>query len=387
MTKRETFLSFSPPLIGEEEIAEVNDTLRSGWLSTGPKTQRFEQDFREYLGAPAALGVASGSAALHLILHALGVGPGDEVVTTPLTFVATANAIEHVGARTVLADVEPDTLNLASAAVASVVTPATKVLLPVHYCGNPVDLDPLHDLAQAQGLTVMEDAAHAISARYKGQLIGSGHNPVAFSFYATKNMTCGEGGMVVGEKELVDRARVSSLHGLNRDAWKRYGKGGNWFCEVFEPGFKYNMSDIQASIGIHQLKKLPGFQERRRQVWVAYDEAFGAEAALQLPVVRPEVESSLHLYVLRLQPGALTIGRDQFVQAMGELNIGCSVHYVPLHLFPYYARKYGYQPQDFPVAFSNYERMFSLPLAAGLSDEDVSYVIEAVLDLVKKYKR
>ena len=384
--KRSAFLPFSPPTIGEEEIQEVVDTLRSTWISTGPKTKRFESEFASFLGAPGALALNSCTAALHTALKTLGVGPGDEVITTPMTFTASVNVIEHVGARPVLVDVEPDTLNIDPRRVAAAITPRTRVLLPVHYAGHPADLDALRGLAGAHNCAIVEDAAHALPASYKGRLIGSEGNPVAFSFYATKNLTTGEGGMLAADPEFLAQARVISLHGMSRDAWKRYDAGGSWFYEVLLPGFKYNMTDIQAALGLWQLRKLEGFQRRRREVVSQYDRAFAAEPALELPVTRPDVEHAWHLYVLRLRPDALTIGRDRFIQELSERNIGTSVHFIPIHLHPYYRDKYGFAPDSFPVAYDNYRRMLSLPLNPGLSDRDVGDVIDAVLDVVRSYR-
>ncbi len=384
---RESFLPFSPPLIGEEEIAEVVGTLRSDWITTGPKTRRFEEEFAAYLGAPKALALNSCTAGLHTALVTLGLGPGDEVITTPMTFAASVNVIEHVGARPVLVDVEPDTLNLDPALIEAAITPRTKAILPVHYAGHPVDLDPLYELAREHNLHVIEDAAHALPAKYKGRFIGSGTNPVAFSFYATKNLTTGEGGMLTGDSEFLERARVVSLHGMSRDAWKRYDKGGSWYYEVILPGFKYNMTDIQASIGLWQLRKLERFQARRREVVRAYNEAFSSVDALETPVERPEVEHAWHLYVLRLRLEALRMDRDQFIEELKARNIGTSVHFIPIHIHPYYRDKYEYKPTDFPVAYGNYERMLSLPLNPRLSDQDVADVVEAVLDVVNVYRR
>ena len=384
---RQEFLPFAPPLIGEEEINEVVATLRSGWITTGPKTKRFETNLAAYLGASGALALNSCTAALHTALVTLGVGPGDEVITTPLTFAASVNVIEHVGARPVLVDVEADTLNIDTAMVERAITPRTKAIIPVHFAGHPVDLDPLYDAAQRRGLAVLEDAAHALAARYKGRLIGSGENPVAFSFYATKNLTTGEGGMLTGNPEFLERARLISLHGMSRDAWKRYDKGGKWYYEVLYPGFKYNMTDIQAALGLWQLKKLPGFEERRRAVVALYDQAFAQEDALETPVERPEVEHAWHLYVLRLRLEALRIDRDQFIEELTNRNIGTSVHFIPIHLHPYYRDKYAFTPQSYPIAYSNYRRMISLPLNVRLSDADVADVIEAVRDVVSEFRR
>lgn len=384
---RDSFLKFSPPCIGKKEISEVIDTLQSDWITTGPKTKNFEQDFAAFLGSPGALALNSCTAGLHTALITYGIGAGDEVITTPMTFSASVNVIEHVGARPVLVDVEPDTLNIDPNRVEAAITSHTKAILPVHYAGHPVDLDPIFTMAKSKGLSVIEDAAHALPAKYKGLYIGSGANPVAFSFYATKNLTTAEGGMLTGDPEFLDRARVVSLHGMSRDAWKRYDKGGSWYYEVVMPGFKYNMTDIQASLGLWQLKKLDSFQARRREVVCTYNDAFRTEDALKLPVERPEVEHAWHLYVLRLRENALRIGRDQFIQELNQLNIGTSVHFIPIHVHPYYRDKYGYKPGDFPVAYENYLSMLSLPLNPRLDNKDVADVIEAVLDVVKRFKR
>jgi len=387
LARRTEFLPFSPPLIGEEEIAEVVDTLRSSWITTGPKTRRFETEFAAHVQAPGALALSSCTAALHTALVTLGIGPGDEVVTTPMTFAASANVIEHVGARPVLADVEPDTLNLDPARVAAAITPRTRAILPVHYAGHPVDLDTLGLLAERHRLALIEDAAHALPAAYKGRRIGAGTNPVAFSFYATKNLTTAEGGMLTGDPDFLARARIVGLHGMSREAWKRYDKGGSWYYEVVLPGFKYNMTDIQAALGVWQLRKLERHQARRRAVVALYDAAFAGEPALELPVTRPEVEHAWHLYVLRLRPEALRIDRDRFITALAERNIGTSVHFIPIHLHPYYRDRYGYAPDAFPVAHANYRRMLSLPLNPRLSDQDVADVIEAVRDIVRRHCR
>ena len=402
---RNTFLPFSPPLIGEEEIAEVLDTLRSDWLTTGPKVKRFEQEFAEFVGAPAALAVSSATDAMQVALAALGIGPGDEVITTTMTFCSTVHVIEHVGARPVLVDVLPDTLTLDPARVAEALTPHTRALLPVHLYGHPCEMDALLALAQQHHLAIVEDAAHALPARYKGRLIGAAltasdlatcnsqlttHNSqlaTCFSFYATKNLTTAEGGMVTGEADLIDRARIWSLHGMSRDAWKRYGTVGSWYYEVVLPGFKCNMTDIQAALGLQQLHKLPQFQERRREIVRQYQAAFAAMPELQTPTERPEVESAWHIYALRLNLEQLRIDRAQFIQELAARNIGVSVHFIPNHLQPYYRDKYGYRAEDFPVAYREYQRLISLPLNLRLSDADVEDVIEAVKDIVATYRR
>jgi dTDP-4-amino-4,6-dideoxygalactose transaminase len=380
------FVKFAPPLIGDEEIREVVDTLRSDWLTTGPKVRRFEREFADYVEAPAALALNSCTAGLHVALVALGIGRGDEVITTPLTFAASVNVIEHVGARPVLVDVEPETLNIDAERIEAAITSRTRCILPVHFAGHPAELAAIHEISARHGLAVVEDAAHAVAACYRGRPIGCGDNPTAFSFYATKNLTTGEGGMLTGSAEFVARARTLSLHGLSAEAWRRYEKGGTWRYEVLVPGFKYNMSDIQASLGIWQLKKLAGFQARREQIAQRYLESFGDCDALQVPSQRPHVRHAWHLFVMRLRPGILSIDRDEFLARLSH-DIGTSVHFIPIHMHPYYRDTYGYRPEDFPVACENYARMFSLPLHAGLRDDEIDQVINRVLEVVATHRR
>src|SRR3954471_3985123 len=385
--RRSAFLLFSTPAIGEEEMLEVADTLRSGWITTGPKTQQFESAFKEKVGAASAVGLNSCTAGLHLGLMALGVKPGDEVITTPMTFCAAANVIEHLGATPRFVDIEPDTLNIDPARIDEAGTRRTRAILAVHYAGHPAELDAIQEIAAHRQLGLIEDAAHAVPASYKGRPIGSGTNPVAFSFDATKNLTTGEGGMLTGSPELSSRVRTLGLHGMSRDAWKRYGPGGSWFYSVDEPGFKYNMPDVQAAMGLAQLRKLDHFQLRRRQIVESYTRAFSGVEPLELPAERSEVEHAWHLYVLRLRPGTLSIDRNRFIEELTARNIGTSVHFIPLHLQPYYRQKYQYLPTAFPVAYDNYQRMLSLPLHPLLSDSDVADVIAAVLDIVERFAR
>ncbi len=286
-----------------------------------------------------------------------------------------------------LVDVEPDTLNLDPAAVESALSRHTRAVLPVHFAGHPVDLAAIQALAVARRLTVLEDAAHALPATYAGRHVGSGSNPACFSFYATKNLTTGEGGMLTGDPELVARARVLSLHGMSQDAWRRYDAGGHWAYEVLRPGFKYNMTDVQAALGNVQLRKLASFQQRRREIVAAYTAAFHDCDALIPPVERAGVEHAWHLYVLRLRPEALRIDRDRVIEELAARNIGTSVHFIPIHLHPYYREKYGYSPTAFPVAYENYRCMLSLPLYPRLTDADVGDVIDAVLDTVRRHRR
>lgn len=396
---RTNFLPFSPPLIGEEEIAEVVASLRSDWITTGPKVKRFEREFADFLGTPASLALNSCTAALHVALLSLGIGPGDGVITTPMTFCSTIHVIEHVGARPFLVDVEPDTLNIDPVQVREVINQRMrnrrqlgriKAILPVHLYGHPCDLDPLMEIAREYKLAIIEDAAHALPAKYKGRTIGSpGPYPevpqlTCFSFYATKNLTTAEGGMLTGTPELVDEARIWSLHGMTRDAWKRYSSEGSWFYEVVVPGFKYNMTDIQAAMGLHQLQKLPAFLSRRQEIVCRYNDAFSPVPGLRIPASRPEVEHAWHLYVLRLDEDLLGITRNQFIEELKVRNIATSVHFIPVHLHPYYRDKYDYEPGDYPVARDEYERMVSLPLCPRMDDQDVNDVIEAVYDVIEK---
>ena len=381
------YVPFSPPHIGEEEIAEAIDTLRSGWITTGPKTARFEQEFAATVGAPAALGLSSCTAGLHLALVTLGIGRGDRVATTPMTFAASVNVIEHVGATPLLVDVEPDTLNLSPAELERALAPDVKAILAVHYAGHPVDLDAIGALAERRGIPIVEDAAHALPAFHRGRPIGSHGHLTAFSFYATKNLTTCEGGMLTGDPEPVARAKTLSLHGLSRDAAQRYERGGSWRYEILAPGFKYNMTDLAAGIGLAQLRKLPAFQERRRWIVDRYDRAFGALDTLRIPVERPGCTSALHLYPIRLQLERLSIDRDEVIRRLDAAGVGTSVHFIPIHLHPYYRDKYGFAPDDFPVAHDAYRRLVSLPLNSGMQDEDVAHVIESVRGVLASARR
>jgi len=378
---RSEFLHFAPPLIGDEEIEEVVKTLRSGWITTGERAHRFEAEFTDLVGAPAALALSSGTAAMHVALAALGVGEGDAVVTTTMTFASTVHVIEHVRARPVLVDVQQDTLNIDPDQVEAAVKreKSVKAIMPVHLYGHPAEMDAINDIAHRHGLAVVEDAAHALPARYRGRSIGSGSNLVAFSFYATKNLTTGEGGMLTGPPELVDSARTWSLHGMSRDAFRRYTSDGSWRYDVVLPGFKYNMPDITAAIGLHQLRRLDSMQARRRAIVAQYDEAFAGLEELETPVARPEVESAWHIYLLRLRRG----NRDELIEELKRRNIGTSVHFIPIHAHSYYRDRYGLRPEQFPVAQREFERMLSLPLSPAHSDADVADVIEAVTDIVE----
>jgi dTDP-4-amino-4,6-dideoxygalactose transaminase len=385
---RDTFLPFALPMLGEAEIEGVLECLRSGWLTTGPKTKQFEQEFAAYVGAKHALAVNSCTAALHLGLEALGVGAGDEVITTPMTFTATAAVIEHLNARPVFVDVEPQTLNLDVRKLEERITPRTKAILPVHFAGQACDMTPLLELARKRGLPVIEDAAHAIPTRYQGRLIGTFGDLTCFSFYATKNITTGEGGMITTDRDdLADRVRLMHLHGMSRDAWKRYTESGSWAYEILAPGFKYNLGDVASAIGIPQLRSCETFHARRREIARRYSEAFKGLPGVSVPVVADDASHAWHLYVIQVDGAVLSIGRDEFIREMMARKVGVSVHFIPLHIQPYYRDKYGLKPTDYPNAYAAYQRILSLPIYARMSDADVDDVIAAVRDIAESSQR
>ncbi|EEX48043.1 MULTISPECIES: DegT/DnrJ/EryC1/StrS family aminotransferase [Jonquetella] len=386
MTQR-AFLPFALPDIGQSEIDEVLDSLKSGWLTTGPKTQRFEKDFAQYLGGGVhAMAVNSATAGLHLALEACGVGPGDEVITTSYTFTSSAEVARYLGAEPVLVDVLPDSLEIDLAAIERAISPKTKVIIPVHLAGLACDMKPLLELAHRHGIKVVEDAAHCFPVKYRGDFIGTlDSDCTVFSFYATKTMTTGEGGMIVTkDAEIAKRCRCMRLHGIDRDAFDRYtSERPAWYYEIVAPGFKYNMTDIAASIGIHQLERAKGFMSRRSAIAQKYLQAF-ADLPVQLPMgPTPEREHSWHLFMLRLSDDA-PICRDNFIQEMSNAKIGCSVHYIPLHAQPYWKQRYNLQPQDFPVAEDAWKREVSLPIFTAMKDSDVDYVIEQVRRLLSR---
>lgn len=383
---------FHRPSIGTEEIEEVVRTLESGWLTSGPRTEQFEREFRRYLGVPHALAVNSCTAGLHLALAALNIGRGAEVITTPMTFCATVNTILHVGAAPVLADVGPDG-NLDPESVEQRLTPRTRALLPVHLAGLPCDMDRLWRLARRRRLYVIEDCAHAAGSHYRGWPIGAGYPPTgdrsdaaAFSFYATKNLTTGEGGMVTTHSdEVAERMRVLCLHGISKDAWNRYSARGHWYYQVLAAGFKYNLSDIQSAIGIHQLRRLEDFIRIRTRYARLYNQLLGEVEELELPPEKADCRHSWHLYMLRLRLDRLSISRDEFILELQASGIGASVHFIPIPLHPFFAG-FARRPENHcPNALALYPRLISLPLYPGMSEAQVEYVAEAVKQVVSRH--
>lgn len=382
---KDRFLVFGAPAIEDAEIEAVVATMKSGWLGTGPQTARFEQAIARYKGSPNAVALNSCTAALHLSLLASGVQPGDEVITTPMTFCATVNAIIHAGATPVLADIDPVSLNIDPAAVEAAITPRTRAILPVHFAGRPCRMDQLGALADRHGLKMIEDCAHAIETTFRGQPVGTFGDFGCLSFYVTKNIVTGEGGMVLARSDAdAARIKVLGLHGMSKDAWKRFGDEGYKHYQVVEAGFKYNMTDMQAAIGLHQLERIERYLERRARIWAQYDEAF-ADLPLGLPAP-PEVDTrhAMHLYTVMVdaeRTGGL--GRDAFLDAMTRHNIGVGVHYLSIPEHPFYRERYGWRPEDFPHAARVGRQIVSLPISARLTDGDVADVITAVRRVLK----
>jgi len=381
---RQTFLPFALPHITQAEIDEVVDTLRSGWLTTGPKTKRFESAFATRVGAPYALAVNSATAAMHLALDAIGLQAGDEVIVPDYTFTATAEVVVYFRARPVLVDVDPVTCNLDPAQLEAHITERTRAIIVVHIAGLPAELDAIHAIARAHGLPVIEDAAHAFPASYRGRMIGTTSDLTAFSFYATKTLATGEGGMLTtANPAYAERASMMSLHGISRDAWKRYMAKGSWYYEVLQAGYKYNMTDIAAALGLQQLARSEWLWERRRAIARRYTAAFSLWPEVETPPDPAHVEHAWHLYLLRLRLERLAISRDEFIQALTEANIGTSVHFIPLHLHPFYRDTYHLATDDFPAALDAYRRVLSLPIYPGMTEEDVEDVIAAVEQIIE----
>jgi dTDP-4-amino-4,6-dideoxygalactose transaminase len=381
-------IPFHKPYISEEEIAEVVDTLKSGWITMGPKTIRFEEEFTRYISSKYAIAVNSGTAALHLAVKAIDLRPGDEVIIPTTTFTATGEVICYGNAVPVIVDVERETHNISVAAIEKAITPKTKAMIPVHMAGQPCDMDEIIQLAGAHRLFVIEDAAHAIPAWYRKRRIGAIADITCFSFYSTKPLATGEGGMVTTDREdWAERVRTLRLHGISKDAWKRYSKGGSWYYEVIEPGFKYNMTDLQASLGIAQLRKVDWLWEKRKEIARRYTDAFASTGCIIPPSVKADRQSAWHLYIIKLHLESLSIDRNSFIEKLRGRGIETSVHFIPLHRHPFYRNTFGLTPEGFPNAEWVYERSISLPIYPGMTDPEVDYVIEQVIDLCRKAKR
>ena len=382
------FLPFHVPEIGPEEIRSVVETLESGWLTSGSKVKRFEENFSRFIGCQHSVAVNSCTAALHLALEAVGVNEGDEVIVPTMTFTATAEVVLYFKAKPVLVDCRPNTFNIDPDLLERAITAKTKAIIPVHFGGQSCDMERILQIARKHKLYVIEDAAHALPAKYHGKTIGTIGDITCFSFYATKTITTGEGGMATTQNpEWAARMRMMSLHGISHDAWKRYTKEGSWYYEVVQPGFKYNLTDIGAAIGIEQLKKCDAFGAARTRIAATYDQRFADLKEINTPVCEPDVQHAWHLYVIQLDLERLKINRDQFIETLKEQGIGTSVHFIPLHLHPYYRDNFGYAPDDFPKATEIYQRIISLPIYPKMTESQIEHVVQGVSKTVQRYCR
>ena len=384
---RNDFLVFGSPKIEQEEIDEVVECLKSGWIGTGPRVNKFENAFCDYIGSKYAIALNSCTAALHLSMLISGVSIGDEVITTPMTFAATANAILHTGAKPIFVDVEKDSMNIDPTLIEKVISPKTKAILPVHFAGRPCNMDHIMEIAQKNNLLVIEDAAHAVEAKYKGKKIGNIGDMTCFSFYVTKNLVTGEGGMITtNNEEWSKKIKIRALHGMTSDARMRYANENYKHYQVIAPGFKYNMMDIQASLGIHQLKRLDKNFDRRKEIWNIYNKAFE-----NLPITTPSEEKDTvhgrHLYTLLLDLDNLKISRDEFLGEIVRENIGVGVHFISLHLQPYFKETFGLKKDDFPNSAFISERTVSIPFSAKLTEKDVQDVINAITKVLNRNMR
>jgi dTDP-4-amino-4,6-dideoxygalactose transaminase len=406
MNESKDFLPFSLPLIEEEEIRAVTETLKTGWITTGPRTRQFEEEFSKFVGSKYSIAVNSCTAALHLALEAIGIQEGEEIITTPMTFAATAEVIRYFKAIPVFVDIDQVTMNidpkkidslLASRVAAQAILP--KAIIPVHFAGYPCDMSAIMETAKKYKLIVIEDAAHAFPAVYGGQFIGTIGDITCFSFYATKNISTGEGGMATtNNSEWAERMRIMSLHGISKDAWKRYTAEGSWYYEIIAPGYKYNLTDIASALGLAQLKKANLLWKRRASIAARYHDAFLNIGEIELPAGNFETQPdrakhsdgfrhSWHLYVIKLNLDKLSIDRARFIEEMKMRGIGTSVHFIPLHIHPYYRDTFGYKPEDYPVAFETYGRIVSLPIYPKMTDSDVERVVAAVIDILRHNKK
>lgn len=379
---------FHVPDIGGEEISAVTEVLQSGWLTTGRKVQQFEERFAEQVGAEYAVATNSCTAALHVALEALGVQEGDEIIVPTMTFAATAEVVAYFKATPVLVDCDPISLNLDVSSFSEKITRRTKAVIPVHFAGQPCDMQGILAVAASHGIAVVEDAAHAFPSSYRGKPVGCLGDITCFSFYATKTLTTGEGGMATTNNQAwADRMRRMTLHGITKDAWMRYSDAGSWYYEIGAPGYKYNLTDIAAAIGVEQLAKSARFLSARRKIAAAYEAGFSDLQELRLPRESPGMEHSWHLYVIQLDLPRLRISRNGFIEALKKSGVGTSVHFIPLHFHPYYRSRFGFTPADFPVASDAFERIISLPIYPRMTEADIRQVIESVRTVVAEYRR
>jgi dTDP-4-amino-4,6-dideoxygalactose transaminase len=379
---------FCKPWIGEEEIKEVTETLKSGWLTTGPKAKLFEEKLARYNQVKHAVTVDSCTAALHISLLAAGIKPGDEVITTPFTFCSAVNVITYTGAKPVFADIKPETGNIDPEKIREKITENTKGILPMHYAGQPCDMDAVNKIAKSHGLAVVEDAAHALGAEYKGKKAGTLGGFGCYSFYPIKNITTGEGGAVVTDKDQAAEELFRLRYcGIDKDGWKRYEGTGSWYYEVTQLGFKYNLSDVQASIGIAQMEKLDKSIEIRKSIAEKYTRAFSEIEGISPPFVKKDVKHSWHLYVVQLEPEKLKISRNQFIEELKKASIGCSVNFIPIHYHPYYQKEFGLRKGMFPKTEKTFEKIISLPLFPDLTEQQTDQVIETVSKIIEKNRR
>lgn len=388
MNKRDEFLPYCRPYFDDEELNRVADVLKSGWWTKGSVTREFEKVFAEYVGAKYAVAVNSCTAAMHIALVAKGIGEGDEVISTPMTFCSTINTIVHTGAKPVLVDIDSKTGLIDVDKIEAAITEKTKAIVPVHYAGQSCDMDKINAIAEKYGLLVLEDCAHALSTEYKGRKIGSMGNACAYSFYVTKNISTAEGGMLTtDDEELYEKASVLSLHGMSKNAWSRYGTKGDWKYEVCDPGFKYNLTDIAAALGIAQMNKLDEMQAIRTEYAEMYNKAFDEIDGITYLKDNGLGKNSAHLYVIQIDKDKFNIDRDAFIELLKDYNIGTSVHFIPICMHPYYINNFGYKKGDFPATEKMFEGIISLPLYPSMSREDVMYVIEAVREIAREHAK
>ena len=388
MNKRDEFLPYCRPYFDDDELNRVADVLKSGWWTKGSVTREFEKVFAEYVGAKYAVAVNSCTAAMHIALVAKEIGDGDEVISTPMTFCSTINTIVHTGAKPVLVDIDSKTGLIDVDKIEAAITEKTKAIVPVHYAGQSCDMDKINAIAEKYGLFVLEDCAHALSTEYKGKKIGSMGNACAYSFYVTKNISTAEGGMLTtDDEELYEKASVLSLHGMSKNAWSRYGTKGDWKYEVCDPGFKYNLTDIAAALGIAQMNKLDEMQDIRTEYAEIYNKAFDKIDGITYLKDNGLGKNSAHLYVIQIDKNKFDIDRDTFIELLKEYNIGTSVHFIPICMHPYYINNFGYKKGDFPETEKMFEGIISLPLYPSMTREDVMYVIEAVREIAREHAK